>query len=104
MLLSKTRNGVEIIMYSFKRSIRVVTYRLGAAFGSLHMQQLHGFDKLRNDQGIIRNRSAKIDTTVVSLYLPESNLFYLFFPLAKIIERMENGKNRVLWPFGWRSR
>jgi hypothetical protein len=31
----------------------VVTYRLDVVFGSLHTQQLHGFDELRNDQGII---------------------------------------------------
>jgi hypothetical protein len=57
-------------IFTSKRSIRVevVTYRLDVAFESLHSQRLHGFDELRNDQGVIRNRSAKIDTTAVSLY------------------------------------
>jgi hypothetical protein len=50
----------------------MVTYRFNVAFGSLHMQQLHGFDKLRNDQGIIHNRGVKIDTIAVSLYLSAS--------------------------------
>jgi hypothetical protein len=50
-------NGVEIIIISFKWSVRaeVVTYRLDVVIGSLHTQQLHGFDELRNDQGIIQN-------------------------------------------------
>jgi hypothetical protein len=34
---------------------------LRCCFGSLHAQQLHGFDELRNDQGIIQNRSVKLD-------------------------------------------
>jgi hypothetical protein len=52
-----------MIIFSFKRSIRaeVVTSRLDVAFWSLHMQQHHSLDELRNDQGIIRKRSAKID-------------------------------------------
>jgi hypothetical protein len=61
------------------------------ALGSLHMQQLHGFDKLRDDQGVIRNRSAKIDTTAVSIHLSALSFSFRFLPLAKIIERMENG-------------
>jgi hypothetical protein len=61
-------NRVKIIIFIFERSIRaeVVTYHYDAAFGSLHTQQLHGFDELCNDQGIIRNCSAKINTTVKS--------------------------------------
>jgi purine-nucleoside phosphorylase len=43
------------------------------------MQQLHGFDELRNDQGIIQNRSAKIDTKVLSLHLYASSLVFDFF-------------------------
>jgi hypothetical protein len=46
---------------------KLVTYRFDVAFGSLHMQQLHGFDELRNDRGIIRNRGAEIDTAALSL-------------------------------------
>jgi hypothetical protein len=63
-----------MIIFTFERSIRAegVTYRLDLAFGSLHTQQLHGFDEFRNDQGIIQNRSAKINTTETSNYLPES--------------------------------
>jgi hypothetical protein len=49
-------------------SVEVVTYRLDVALGSLHTQQLHGFDELRNDKGVIQNRSAKINTTVESLF------------------------------------
>jgi hypothetical protein len=65
------RNGVNIIILTFKRSIRaeVVTYHFDIAIESLHMQQLHGFDELHYDQGIIQNHSAKIDTTAsVSVY------------------------------------
>jgi hypothetical protein len=51
------------------------------------MQQLHGFDELRNDQGIIRKRSAQIDTTGASLYLSASDFSFRLLPLAEIIER-----------------
>jgi hypothetical protein len=62
-------NGIEVIIFTFERSIRaeVVTYRLDNISWSLHMHQLHGFDELRNEQGIIRNRSPNIDTAVVLL-------------------------------------
>jgi hypothetical protein len=65
----------------FKRFIRaeVVTYRLDVAFEFLHTQQLRGFDESRNDQEIIKNRSAKINTTVASLYLPVSSFSFEFF-------------------------
>jgi hypothetical protein len=43
------------------------------------MQQLHGFDELRNDKGIIQNRIDKINTTATSLYLPASLSFFDFF-------------------------
>jgi hypothetical protein len=57
------------------------------------MQQLHGLDELRNDQGIIRKFSAKNNTTIaISLFLSVSTLSFRFLRLAKIIERMENGK------------
>jgi hypothetical protein len=56
------------------------------------MQQLHGFDELLNDQGIIRNSSAKTDTTVVSLYLSATYFSFRNLPLAKIIERIGNGE------------
>jgi hypothetical protein len=36
------------------------------------MQELRGFDELRNDQVITRNRSTKIDTKAVSLCLSAS--------------------------------
>jgi hypothetical protein len=69
-----------------------VTYRVGVAFGSLHMKQLHGFDELRNDQGIIRNRCAKTRTPVASNLSPGSYLSSRFLPPTKIIKRMENCK------------
>jgi hypothetical protein len=58
-----------MIIVTFERSIRaeVVTYRWDVAFVFLHTQQLRGFDESRNDQGIIQNRSAKINTIGVSL-------------------------------------
>jgi hypothetical protein len=59
------------------------------------MQQLHGFDELRNDQGIIQNRRAKIDTTPMSLYLSASSLSFRLLWLANLIEWIEYGKNRV---------
>jgi hypothetical protein len=45
-----------MIIVTFKRPIRmeVVTYGLDVALGSMHAQHRHGFDELRNDQGIIR--------------------------------------------------
>jgi hypothetical protein len=39
-----------------------VHMRLDSTCSSLHTQQLHGFDELRNDQEIIRNRSAILTT------------------------------------------
>jgi hypothetical protein len=86
-------NGVESNVFTSERSIgaEVVTYRLDVAFGSLLMQQLHGFDELRNDQPAIRNRSAKIERISVSLYLSA----------AEIIEQIENGKNCAFWSFRW---
>jgi hypothetical protein len=57
------------------------------------MQQLHGFDELRNDRRVIRNRTKKIDTALISLCFSEPYFRFRLFPLAKIIERMENGKN-----------
>jgi hypothetical protein len=70
----RTGKGVEIVNFTFERSIRteVVTYRLDVAFGSLHTQQLHGIDELRNDQAITKNRSAEIDKMAASFYLPAS--------------------------------
>jgi hypothetical protein len=62
-------NGVEIIKYIFKRSIRaeVVNYRLDVVFESLHMPQLNGFAELRNDQAVIRYCTASTKKTMASL-------------------------------------
>jgi hypothetical protein len=70
-----------MIIFIFKRSIcaEVVTYRLDVAFGSLHMQQLHGFDELRNDQGIIQNRSVKIKQLLYHFLCPRQVLVFDFF-------------------------
>jgi hypothetical protein len=38
----------------------------------------------RNDQGIIQNRSAKINTTVASLYLPVSSFIFRILPTSPI--------------------
>jgi hypothetical protein len=83
-----------IIIFIFKRYIRaeVVTYRLDVAFGSLHTQQLHGFDELRNDQGIIQNRSAKIDKMTASFYLPSS---HSSFRLLRLTQKNRVNNNRV---------
>jgi hypothetical protein len=90
-------NGVEIIVFTFEQSIRVevVTYRLDVGFGSQHMQQLHGFDKLSRDQLIIRNRRTTIETIALSLFLSAPYFSFRFLPLAEIIDQIENGKNRV---------
>jgi hypothetical protein len=77
-----------------------VTYRFGVVFGSLRMQQLHGFDELLNDQGVIQNCGAKIDTTAASLHWSASYFKFRFLRLAKIIERMGNGTKRALGMFG----
>jgi hypothetical protein len=80
----KPENGVEMIIFTFERSIRaeVVTYRLDDVFGFLHTQQLRGFDESRYDQGIIQNCSVKIKTIVASLYLPASNFIFRILRLA----------------------
>jgi hypothetical protein len=59
-----------MIIFTFERSIRaeVVTFRFDGAVGFLHTQQLLGFDESRDDQRFIQNRSAKINTTAVTLY------------------------------------
>jgi hypothetical protein len=77
----KPCNGVEVIVLTFERYIRaeVVTYRLGVAFGSLHTQQLHGFDEFRNDQGNIQNCSDKINTAVHHFIFPHHLSFIEFF-------------------------
>jgi hypothetical protein len=95
-----------MIMLAFERSIRaeVVTYSLVVIFGSLHTQQLRGFDKFCDDQRVIQNRSAKVDKTVAILDLLASYFSFRFLLLAKNIERMENGKIVCFLPFGWRSR
>jgi hypothetical protein len=59
------------------------------------MQQLHGFDELRNNQGIILNRTSKTSLAVISLYFSASYLSRRFILLAKRIKRMENGKKCV---------
>jgi hypothetical protein len=69
----------------------VANYRLDAAFGTLHMQQLHGFDELLNDQGIILSCTAKLNTATVSLYFSASYFSSHFLRLAKMEERVENG-------------
>jgi hypothetical protein len=76
----KVEWGRKFEFFTFERSIRegVVTFRLDVAFGSLHMQQLHGFDELRKDQGIIQNRSARIDKTSVLFYISAAYLFFDF--------------------------
>jgi hypothetical protein len=99
-------NTDQIIVFTFERYIRakVVTYRLDVVFGFLHTQQLRRFDEPRNDQGIIQDRSAKINTMATSLYLPASYFIFRILRLAKKNERMENGTNRGFWPFLWRWR
>jgi hypothetical protein len=74
-------------MATFELSIRaeVVTYRLDI-FGSLHTQQLYRLHELRINQGITKNCSAEINTTVVSLYLPASSFSFRILRLANKIE------------------
>jgi hypothetical protein len=74
-----------MISFTFERSIRaeVVTYRLDVAFGFLHTQQLRGFDEPRNDQGIIQNRSVKINIITPSLHLPASYFSFRILRLAQ---------------------
>jgi hypothetical protein len=92
MFFFGNQNGVEIIIFTFERFIcaEVVTYRLNVIFGFLHTQQLHDFDESRNDQGIIQNRTAKINTIVASLYLPASYSNFRILRLAQ--KKGANGK------------
>jgi hypothetical protein len=101
MCFCRTGDGVEATSFTFKRSIRaeVVTYRLDVAFGSLHTQQLHEFDELCNDQRIIQNGSASIDTTVASLYLLASSFSFRILRQAKKIQGWLPGSQG----FGWRA-
>jgi hypothetical protein len=93
----KLESGSEWSLLTFERSIReIVTYHLDGIFGSLHTQQLHVFDELRNNQRIIQNRSAKIKTIVASLYLPASPFIFRFLRLAQKMERKEMAKNIIL--------
>jgi hypothetical protein len=61
------------------------------------MQQLEGLDEFRDDQGIIKNRNAKIGTTVLSLYY--SALISITFTSKN---NQANGKwqNRIFRSFG----
>jgi hypothetical protein len=100
---------VEIIIFTFKRSIRgeIVTYRFDVVLESLHMQQLHGFDELRNDQAITRNRNATIGRTLLLLYLSAPYFSFRLYPLAKIPLAkifMGNGLNRFFWSFRLRRK
>jgi hypothetical protein len=65
---------------------------LDVVFGSLHTQQLRGFDESRNDQGIIQNLSVKISTIAASLYLPASYSSFRILRQAPKIERMKMAK------------
>jgi hypothetical protein len=71
MSFFRPSNGVEMIIFTFKRSIRaeVINYRLDVVVGSLHTQQLHGFDEFCDDQVIIQNLSAQINTALAYLCL-----------------------------------
>jgi hypothetical protein len=75
------------MIFTFTLSIRaeVVTYRFGVVFWSMQMQQLHGFDEWLNDHGVIRKHTAKMNTTVVSIYLSASKFSFRLLQLAKII-------------------
>jgi hypothetical protein len=90
----KLETGSKLSFFTFKRYIRaeVVTYRLDVVFGSLHTQQLHGFDELRNDQKTIQNRSAKIKKMTTSLYLPSSHSSFRFL---RVTQKNRANKNRV---------
>jgi hypothetical protein len=59
------------------------------------MQQLHGFDKSRNDQKVNENRTAKVKTTAVWLYLSVSYITFLITSTSQMNERMKSGENRV---------
>jgi hypothetical protein len=65
--------------------------------------QLHGFDEFRNNQGVIRNRSATIDKTVVSLCLSTLNLRFCFFSTSQS-NRAYRKWDFFFWSFWWRSR
>jgi hypothetical protein len=91
-IFSRSFKQVETIIFIFIRSIRaeVVTYRLGVAVGSLHTQQLHGFDELRNDHEIIQNRSAKMTKLPHHFFLLASSFSFRILRLAK--QKRANGK------------
>jgi hypothetical protein len=77
-------------IFTPERSLRaeVVTYRSDLVFGSLHMQQLHGFDELLIDQGIIRNvkkakPAAKNTTAMIEIVDMQHVLVFDFFDKLK---------------------
>jgi hypothetical protein len=60
------------------------------------MQQLHSFDEVRNNQGMIRDRTAYTNKMMELIYF--ATLFgFGTFRLASIIKQMENGENRVFF-------
>jgi hypothetical protein len=90
----RTKNGVEISIFTSKRSIRseVDTYRLNVFLGSLHTQQLHGFDELRNVKESFVTPVRKSILLSYHFICPYHILAFSFFGWPKKIERMENGK------------
>jgi hypothetical protein len=59
------------------------------------MQQVNGFDESRNNKGMILNLSEKTETAALSIYVSASTFSSRFLRVAKIIERIDNCKNRV---------
>jgi hypothetical protein len=64
----------------------VISYRLDAVLGSLRMPQLHGFDELPSNQGMIQNRIMTKNNMVVSNFLSAFFFNFRYVRLAKIIE------------------
>jgi hypothetical protein len=56
-----------------------------------------GFDELRNDQGKIQNRSAKINTAVASFYLPTSSFNVRILRLAQKIGANLKRQKSCFW-------
>jgi hypothetical protein len=73
----------------------MVTYRLDYVLGSLHTQQLYGFDELCNVQGIIQNCSAKTNIIVALLYSPASYFSFRIIRQSKM--NRANGKWQIVF-------
>lgn len=69
------RIGITTTILTFKWPIRaeIATYRCDVVSGSLYMPELHGFDELFDDLGMIQDITAKMKATKESFSFQKHN-------------------------------